>query len=630
MKIYPNKSNITVTKEVNPLTDIPLGYVDTNSISYSVSTIINEDFKLAETKELYPLDKIDKNYICLFDKDGNQIEYEELLKSFTREGSNYVYMPHGVQSFTPKRFEYNVTAKKKSKYKSNMHYNINALVYNNTELANNLMPIFGDAPKRLLAPSNIIINNGDLSLDALTKSSIKDVDITFLRLKNHETLIENGFDGELTEEMFDKETYLEHYKANMFAFYDNSFAIKDYEIDDTIVTYQDPEELQKVKMYQSEFEEIYSLKSPLIYDSVSIISDKYFNVPKDTDKVKYYNLFNDSNRAPILIEEHVGVAFMVYAPENLSIQTTKFANILYEFISYIYLNRYITTDTFSDWITDVIPDYIVNNKKLIKKDKFVSNIEMYKMFGLSADEITNYKVNIDEKLYPFVKFTGVEENYLTFEKYLGENNEFADPIEKPKNYISLYQQPNVYFYDNFIYKINDSIEDCIKVEKIDNEIVINLKSFRHSDSGIYVKYPQETLRIPLTYIENDTEQQIQNADFYLICKPNESVSSFEYINANNYKEEDGLILATIQVRQDTTEKFIYDMRQRGGGLPEGEKDNYDCFDIGHIYGRPYRKGGTLIITLPKRLKQHEDIIKNVVKQYSVAENYPIIIFEEDK
>lgn len=71
------------------------------------------------------------------------------------------------------------------------------------------------------------------------------------------------------------------------------------------------------------------------------------------------------------------------------------------------------------------------------------------------------------------------------------------------------------------------------------------------------------------------------------------------------------------------------MRQRGGGLPESEKDNYNCFDIGHIYGRPYRKGGSTIITLPKKLEPHKEMIMETVKQYCVAEEYPIIIFKED-
>ena len=87
----------------------------------------------------------------------------------------------------------------------------------------------------------------------------------------------------------------------------------------------------------------------------------------------------------------------------------------------------------------------------------------------------------------------------------------------------------------------------------------------------------------------------------------------------------------IIIEQSIETKDLYcDMRQRGGGLPESEPDNYDCFDIGNIIGRPYRKGGSLIITLPKNLKPYESIVMNTVKQYMLAEDYPIIIYKEDE
>ena len=73
---------------------------------------------------------------------------------------------------------------------------------------------------------------------------------------------------------------------------------------------------------------------------------------------------------------------------------------------------------------------------------------------------------------------------------------------------------------------------------------------------------------------------------------------------------------------------VFDMRVRGGGLPESEPDNFDCFDIGHVNGRPYRKGGSVIITLPKRLEKYKDIIEDTINQYKTAQVYPIIIFKE--
>lgn len=620
MKIYPSNSKVTVTKEVNILTDIPLSYIDTNAIDYTINTLTNEQFKIKEKKEILPYDKIESTIITLFDKEGNQIPYEEMLQNLVRDKDKYMYIPKGSKRFKPKTFEYNVTAKKHQKYLSNMPYNINAFVYNNKNLANNLMPIFGDAPNRLVAPANIYVNNGDLSLSSLTNPSIKKSDITFIRLKNHQTSLEDDFNsvGQTAEMEFNKMNFIDNFNTNLFCFYSSNFAIKEPEsIED-----------EKVKLYSSEYENDFKIVNPILFNNVSYSTKKFFNVPANKEGILYHNLFNMKDRTPILIEEHIGKAFMIYATEELINDPIMYFKVIYEIMSYIYFNRYLESDYYTEWISDEVPNYIIKNKTLIKKNKFTSNIELNKLFGLSDTEIEIIRVNIDNKKYPYVRYVGMLQNYLTFEKVLGENNQYADPIKKDSNSISVYSQPEIFFFNNFIYKINDSIEDCVKIQKIDNYIRIDLKAFKHSDSGIYVK-KNSVLNIPLIKLVNNKEEQIQNADFYLICKSNESASYFEVKNSTSYRKSDGNILLTIQVRQNGNQTIMYDMRQRGGGLPLGEKDNYNCLDIGHLFGRPYRKAGTLIITLPKRLKPHKEKIDKIIKQYCVAEDYPILIFKED-
>jgi hypothetical protein len=72
------------------------------------------------------------------------------------------------------------------------------------------------------------------------------------------------------------------------------------------------------------------------------------------------------------------------------------------------------------------------------------------------------------------------------------------------------------------------------------------------------------------------------------------------------------------------------MRLKGGGLPEDMPDNFNLLDIGHIYGRPYRQANTLIITLPKRYEQYKQEILDVINKYRVAEDYPILFFEDEE
>ena len=70
------------------------------------------------------------------------------------------------------------------------------------------------------------------------------------------------------------------------------------------------------------------------------------------------------------------------------------------------------------------------------------------------------------------------------------------------------------------------------------------------------------------------------------------------------------------------------MRQLGGGLVEDEPDNYNLMDIGHVNGRPYRKAGTLVFTLPTKYKEYEDVILKAINKYISASDIPVILFED--
>ena len=606
MKIYPNSSNIMVTNSVNVLTDIPLSYIDTQKLEYKINTVIKSDFKNKIKQEVLPYDKMNKNLICLFDKNGNQVNYLELTKHLKREGNDYIFMPYGSVAFSPKIFEYNVTAKKSIVYNSKMQYNINVAVSNET-LSNVLMPIFGDAPTKGLAPSNILINNGSMSYSDLVSSSTKNKDILFN--------IKNSLDNnDEIEKPFET-------KTNVFNFV-MEIAAEDY-TEQTFIN------KDKVEMYMSSEYRDFSIKKPAIYNQVDLNSNMFFNVPKDKEGIKYHNIFN-SDVTPILLEEHEGKGFVIYAINSLTHNIAKFSKIMYEVMFYVYAKSYVKTMQYREWIADKMPDYIVVNNKLTKKERFVSKLELHKMFGLNKYEVTPYEIEIDEDVYPFVKFTGLFDDYLIFEKDISEENKkYQDPANE-RNAISIFtSRQNIVYFDEFFYKIDDSLDENINVERLNNSIRVTIKPYRHSTSGIYIK-TMTSLDIPLYYKDSmNNNIQITNADYYIVCKQNESASYIEYVDVTNYSNSDGLILATIQIRQDETKTLVYDMRQRGGGLPESEKDNYNCFDIGHIYGRPYRKGGSMVITLPKRFEEHKDIIEQTVKQYCAAEEYPIILFREE-
>lgn len=625
MKIYPHKSNISVTKEVNLITDIPLSFIDTNSSDYSFKASAAEALKSEIKKEVLPYDRIDnKEFICLFNSNGSQIDYNTLSKNFIREGNRYVYMPYGSKIFSPRTFEYSVIAKKIMNYKSNMPYNIKALSINNNGLSHKLMPIFGDAPSRLIAPSNVLVNNGDLSIDSLSSVSIKDADIAFILLKSHDIAIEEDMytPGETYEAPFDKNIYIDGFNANIMGIYTDYSLIEENSdlLGDTSTIHF--VKLKKVKEF--------NMTNLDIYNSVKYSTNKVFTVPQGTSKIKYINPFGNSIHTPILIEEHVGKGFMIYVSEDI-IKNIKYnSKAVYETMIKVYLKGYLATGTLEEWIADKMPDFIAINKKLTKRDKFVSSLELHKIFGLGENDVTPFTINIDKDRFPFVEFTGMHQNYLTFKKNIdGDNKIYADPI-KPDGAISIYtQRNNIIYYDKFIYHIDNNIEEKIQLERKGDEIIINLHPYKNSSLAIYIPKIKEPLTIPLISNEGNQEIHLKEETFYLIAKSNNSASFFEVVNAKEYTSDKGNILSTISINQKGTKKIIYDMRQRGGGLKKDTKDNYDCFDIGHIYGKQYRKAGSIIITLPSYLKEHKEMVFNIVEQYTLAGDCPIILFEED-
>lgn len=621
MKIYNSNASIVATNSLNKNTDIPLCYIDTNFSSYSVNFLPSTEFENESKKQITPYDKINGDFICLFDSNENLIDYENIYMDFQREGDGYIYIPKQSTAFTPLRFKYNVIGKKFLKYKTNIIYNIDAMVVNNKTLANKLITIFGDAPSRLQAPSNIFVNNGDLDLQSLTRKSILSTDIAFSLMKNHETIFEDSLkDNFALEVPFDKQVYLDN-RINMFSFYSNDFLI-----DEDDVNLSSKLKVNHIAL-DTPFE--FQLKSPYIYKDLFLETNKVFKIPDEynKDNIKYHNIFNHEMYSPILIEEHIGKCFYIYASEDLLVNIRANSDILYEIMFWIYSKRYLKTEEIEEWISDTIPDYIVKNNKLEKKEKFLSHVEFHKLFGLNSDEISIYSVNIDKK-YPFVKYVGKSNNYIEFKKDIeDDNSKYKDP-DKPKGYISIYtQRQNIIYCKELFYKINNSISKHVSHSIIGKTLRINIEEFKCSDKNIYIK-DGAVVDIALFKYKNNTESQIVNESFYLIATDSLTVSMVFAKKVSEYKAEDGHILGTITIEQKKDTNTIHDLRKRGGGLPLDKKDNFNCFDIGNINGRPYRRAATTIIKLPKRLEKHKNLIYKTIRQYDIAENYCVILFED--
>lgn len=616
MKIYPNNNVINIRSTVNKAVDIPLAYVDTTTANLKIDTSFNKSFSKSSKTEVLPYDEVNTQ-MCLFDENENLIPFNDMVRNFVKQRNKYLYVPkNDTINFKPMEFKYCLRAQRSLSYQSNMIYNITASFYNNKSYANKLMQIFGDAADRSMAPKNVTVNNGDLSLNRLYSNVFTNDDFNFIYLQNMNTILLDD-----STKIFNKEIIQNENKTNLFLLIHNDSSINitsNQKFNNDIVN----------MLYSTSYKE-YKFSSPNIYNSSTIMTKYFFNIPKDTDKVRYHNLFNNSDTTPVLIEETIGKGFTIYMPESLFENLAVYYYVFYEVMLYVYFNSYIYSDTITSWISDVIPDYTVRNGKLLRNTRFLSEYDIDTLLNAKSSDVKNVQVLIDSEKYPYVLYTGRSHNHLGFVKNKGDNNEYADPSKKPDGYISLYTNGEIFFFKNFVYKINDSIEDCINISQTDKYAVVSFKKYRNSDNGIYVKFDQDPIKIPLTTVINNIETQVNNKTYYIICDANDSASNFRVIESSQYRNEN--IMATIKLSLDTDnlKSVVYDMRQRGGGLPEGEEDNFDCFDIGNIYGRPYRKGGTLIITLPAYLKPHKDFIMEIVKQYMVADDYPVILFKED-
>jgi len=70
-----------------------------------------------------------------------------------------------------------------------------------------------------------------------------------------------------------------------------------------------------------------------------------------------------------------------------------------------------------------------------------------------------------------------------------------------------------------------------------------------------------------------------------------------------------------------------DTRIMGGGLPDGQPDDYDMLDIGHVNGRPYRLGSAFIIRVPKKISNYESRIRTELDKHISAGDEYVLVFE---
>lgn len=643
MKIYPNKHQIVSIQNINLNTDVPLAFIDTKSTDYDVNVV--SFLQKNERQEVIPYSYFDSYNVCFFDKNNNKIPGASYLE---RDGAKYKFKPElvpGTSSFVPLDFSYNIVGKRNSSYRSDNQYNLKISCVDNLpdlQLSNKLIPLFGNAPDRGLCPSNISVNNKNKTLQLLTNSAVRDNDFIFIESSNgnqykkywtagiqynaNETVYYDGQRYRCTTQHTSALTWGDDQKNDSdILFWEIVSDMYDSSVDTNIELINDYLQYNTnvwicsedyINCQKSSAKTIVSVTNPVAIKIDNMQFDYGFDISSmvQTDNVIIHNIFN-SNIVPVLIYEYIDKGFVIVTPKEFMNNINQYADLFYEVLMQVYLKAYIQSTTYNDWIADMVPTYIVSNGKLIQKEKFTTRNEIYKMFGLPKGELQLIDVLIDQDKYPYVTYDGLINDFIVFKKVLsGDNAKYADKCNWDG--ITIYTEGKIIMMQDFTYTIEESVSDKI-TWKIDNgKIYFNIKPFKSSINNI-----DSTFSMLSTDLAYD-EFIVSSLNLY-ICYS----STLNIVRADMYDQSYGIKIAEIQISKQKADNVIFDMRQLGGGLPEDATPDYDMLDIGHINGKPYRKGGTLVITVPARLKPYEDLIIKAVKKHMVAEEFPIILFE---
>jgi hypothetical protein len=587
MKIYPSLHDIKEVSKVE-LYDIPLAYVDTSNTEQYINIAKEPIFANSYSESLIKAyEEFDNPEAYLFNDSGEIIK-SQILK---RLGNRYVYEPQNAVEFTPLRFSFDALVKKNMTFKNDAHYNLKVAVHEEgTDLAfsKQLISIFGDAPRRGLCPANITVNDQNMTPESLINTSFKGNDFIFLKstdgihFKDGDTTLELDVDA-LLDLNVNLWISVESFGTVLKTSEENTFVVK------SPALYATTE---------------YSIKDYGFYFNDS---ETHASYPKD--KYTYTSLFNEHNAALVLEKANGG--FIVVTHKAFFDNLHENVKLLYELMMKIFLQSYYKTKPFNSWITDSPVDYIafksskynlqhaqINLNDLLKNENYGIG-EQYNLLRVNTSSSDVMFINMNPKKDMFFYKISTQ----------------PDPA-KNEGDISVYTSRHsvIHYRQEVIKKIESGLN--ISREKTETGLYITVQPC-HSTQHRINTTQERTLRIEDPRLE-----------YILCCKAGSTdiENDFVLIPADDYRALDGLKVATVRVISNPHAK-TFDIRINGGGLPLDSAPNYNMLDIGHINGRPFRVGSTLIIRLPARLREHDEKIRLTIGKHSSSGDYPVIVYE---
>ncbi len=632
MKIYPSKHRIKQVAESNIDRDIsiPLAYLNNEHISYFIDRKVHDDFSVTSKTPVLPNQKIDNEDILLFDEFGNPANSSTVIN---RGEQGYHYYPNNMTEFEPLKFSYSVIAQRQLNYSISSKFNINVTCLDDKkrpDFLNRLSKILIAPSAKKYIPNNILINNDVTNVDALKAIDYDNTNFVFVESNDglhYNFDVEDEYDDGGGQNLISHETFL---NSNI-----NTWIISD-------------EHYKYPISHGAGFS--VSLKKPVITTTKTIQIKDYYNANDAAFKnLKIHNLF-ETDICPILIIESENRGFTIYSSSEIFSEDNidSYKSIIYEVLMYVYCNSYKKSRYVNEYITYALPDYEVINNSLCKKTSYVSktslnnllkiNIGKYKICYVDIiDNNTNLAVpNTDlVSTVDHVECIGISNNKLVFSLNDADKSKqiYQEP-EKPAGWTSIYYNDKVYYLEQIHYFMETNIgknqdqENKLFLIESDVDLIVRLYPFKSSKHGLNIT---KDLKITIPFIKTTVNgvERIKNENYILYINLN--TNDLDFVYEDEYEEAPyKTYLALIEVKEEKSEQYLTDMRLKGGGLPEDMPDNFNLLDIGHIYGRPYRQANTLVITLPKKYEPYKDEILEVINKYKVAEDYPVLFFEDDE
>lgn len=572
------------------LKEIPLSYLNVENLISNPRLSIVDEFAEEKREQIYPYYPFSSEDVLLLNENNDIIK-----KTMKRIGDTYYYEPQDQIEFTPLNFEAYLEVQRNQKYYNDIKYDIKVSAIDtgkDLSFTENLMSLFGNSYRSGQCPSNIRFNGGSTNSMTLLEQQYQDVDFVFTKSTD------GSHYGESTEEtdLIDTYNMLENH-TNVWIFCDNyqgRFKTENATLSENIILHMNEHNVYEATTYN-----IPRNQATIFNQDISFL---------DSHEGTYeYEYMNEA----ILVIHKRNKGFIIISPSWFLDDLQTVAQMMYETIMKCYLLGYYKSRTLAMWITDAPVDYFCYQQK-----KFGHNHNMVTTKDFLADQTISTSSDIIKDIIvttPYVRYVGTNNSQqLLFNKVGGPSDPVKDPSE-----VSFYTTKHTVI--NYKFENLSVVETPINIEftTTDNSLYLMVHPYTSSAKNIHTSTTQ-------TFKVDDLSE---NYILFVGKGSTDITSLFFLLKDSDIPESSWTKVATLTF--DTEQMPIMcDARVMGGGIPVDQPNDYDMLDIGHIFGRPYRKGATLIIRLPIRLQSYEDRIKKEIDKHIAAGDEYIIIFEK--